>query len=90
MIGLGLIIGAAEFSQKGVDLFGNKDSTEEEEEEVGRSISNSPHFEQYMPFSRFKDFHRFLPALFIDESKKEMDPWYRRSRVIYMFSMDSC
>jgi hypothetical protein len=83
---LGLIIGAAEFSQKGVDLFGTKHGTEEEEEEVWRSISASPHFEQYMPFSRFKDFRRFLPAIFVDNDKKETDPWYQFSKAIDDFN----
>jgi hypothetical protein len=45
LVGLALIIGAAEFSQKGVDLFGSKNE-EEEDEDVWHSISTSPHFEQ--------------------------------------------
>ena len=49
LIGLALIIGAAEFSQKGVDLFGNKELTDEDDDDLWHSISASPHFEQYMP-----------------------------------------
>ena len=45
LVGLALIIGAAEFSQKGVDLFGSK-NVELDDEDVWHSISTSPHFEQ--------------------------------------------
>jgi hypothetical protein len=54
-VGLALIIGATEFSQKGVNLFGSKNA-ELDDEDVWHSIRTSPHFEQYMAFSRFKDF----------------------------------
>ncbi len=58
LVGLALIIGAVEFSQKGVDLFDSKNG-EEEDKNVWHSISTSPHFEQYMAFSRFNDFQHF-------------------------------
>jgi hypothetical protein len=86
LVGLALMIGAAEFSQKGVDLFGSKDM-EEEDGDVWHSISASPHFEQYMAFSRFKDFRRFLPAIFSDEIKKQTDPWYQFSGAIDEFNL---
>ncbi len=63
-----------------------KGSMEEEEEEVWHSISASLHFVQYMPFSRCKDFCRFLPAIIVDESKTEMDPWYQFSKAIDDFN----
>jgi hypothetical protein len=71
-IGLGIIIGGAEFSQKGVDLFSVKNMDDDDDEELNQwpSISPSPQFEQYMVFGRFKDFRRFLPRIFADESKK--------------------
>jgi hypothetical protein len=86
LVGLGLLVGAAEFSQKGVDLFGSK-STEEDEEEVWHSISTSPHIEQYMAFSRFKDFWRIFPKIYSDESKKDTDPWYQFSGAIEEFNL---
>jgi hypothetical protein len=86
LVGLALIIGAAEFSQKGVDLFGSK-NVELDDEDVWHSISTSPHFEQYMAFSRFKDFRRFLPAIYSDESKKDTDPWYQFSGAIDEFNL---
>jgi hypothetical protein len=85
LVGLRLIIGASKFSQKGVDSFGTKEIKEEDEEEAWCSISASPHFEQYSPFCRFKDFHICLPAIFVDESKKEMNPLYQFSKAIYNF-----
>jgi hypothetical protein len=39
-----------------VDLFGSKELTDEDNDDLWHSISASPHFEQYMPFSRFKEF----------------------------------
>jgi hypothetical protein len=86
LVGLALIIGAAEFSQKGVDLFGSKNE-EEEDEDVWHFISASPHFEEYMAFSRFKDFRRFFPAIYCDESKKDTDPWYHFSGAIDEFNL---
>ncbi len=62
LIGMGLMIVAAEFSQKGVELFGGKKGEDEEDDiEQWPSISPAPHFEQYMAFSRFKDFRNFCP-----------------------------
>ena len=55
LTGLGLIIGSAEFSQKGVDLFGTK-KDDDNEFHLWPSISPSPQFEQFMAFSHFKDF----------------------------------
>jgi hypothetical protein len=87
LIGMGLIIGASEFSQKGVELFcGKKPDEDDDELEQWPSISAAPHFEQYMAFSRFKDFWRFLPSIFADESVKEKDPWWEFSGAIDEFN----
>jgi hypothetical protein len=53
LVGLGLIIGASEFSLKGVDLFGVKDQIDLDDDVLWHSISASPHFEH-----RFKDFQQ--------------------------------
>ncbi len=34
------------------------------------SLCHEPHFEQYMPFSRWKDFRCFPPKVFAEEGKK--------------------
>lgn len=88
LIGLALMIGSSEFSQKGVELFSSKDQVcnDDDEEDFWRSISPSPQFEQYMPFSRFKDFRRFLPEIHADSTKKEDDPWYQFSEAVEEFN----
>jgi hypothetical protein len=89
LIGLGLIIGASEFSQKGVDLFGVKKGEEEDDDdlEVWPSISPNPQFEQYMAFSCFKDFRRFLPSIYANESQKETDDWWEFAGAVDEFNI---
>jgi len=89
LIGLEIIIGAAEFSQKGVDLFSVKNIGYDDDNDLNQwpSISPSPQFEQYMAFSRFKDFRRFLPRIFADESKKENDPWWEFLGAVEEFNL---
>ncbi len=69
MIGLAILIGAAEFAQRGCDLFSVKDSRHEEE--VWAFLCAEPHFEKIMSFNRWKEFCRFFPAIFVDETRKE-------------------
>jgi hypothetical protein len=53
---LGILIGAAEFAQRGCDLFATKDQAAEEEQfEVWASG-----FEKYMSFCSWKEFHHFF------------------------------
>jgi hypothetical protein len=88
LTGLGLIIGSAGFSQKGVDLFGAKkdDNNDDDGFHQRPSISPSLQFEQFMAYSRFNDFRRFLPSIFADESKKESDPWWEFSGAVEQFN----
>jgi hypothetical protein len=81
-----LVINASESSQKGVDLFGTRDQVDLNDDELWHSISPSPHFEQFMLFSRFKDFQRFLPAIFVDEIRAQDDPWYQFSMAVDDFN----
>jgi hypothetical protein len=74
---MGLIIGATEFSQK-------RGEDNEDDHEQWSSISPAPHFKQFMAFSRFKDFRRFLPSIYRDDSRKESDPWWDFSGVILL------
>jgi hypothetical protein len=91
LTGLAMLIGAAEFSQKGIELFTNKDQSVDDDpnNDQWRSISQSPKFEQYMAFSRFKDFRHFLPAMHADESRKDTDPYGISFRVQLMNSTSS-
>jgi len=86
LTGLGLLLGAAEFSQKGVDLFNVKDDVQDDDD-IWQSIRPSPHFEQYMSYSRFKDFRRFLPDIYADDaSEEEINPWYQFSPAVEEFN----
>jgi hypothetical protein len=74
LTGLGILIGAAEFAQRGCDLFSTKDSADEDE--LWPTLCGEPHFEKYMSFYRWKEFKRFLPFIYKDESRKDTDPWW--------------
>jgi hypothetical protein len=50
------------------------------------SLWQDPYFEQFMPFSRWKDLRRFFPEIFGDEAKKETVPWYQISSAIDEFN----
>jgi hypothetical protein len=39
-----------------------------------------------MSFSRFKEFWSLLPCIWIDEARKENDPWYKFSAAIDEFN----
>jgi hypothetical protein len=74
LTGLGILNGAAEFAQRGCDLFSVKDSGEEDEK--WPTLCGEPDFKKYMSFYRWKEFKRFFPAIYKDESRKESNPWY--------------
>lgn len=88
LTGLAIIIGAAEFARRGCDLFSVKDQLvdddDDDDNDAWPSLCQDPHFEQYMPFSRY--LRRFFPEIFVDEGKKETDPWYRFSSAIDEFN----
>jgi hypothetical protein len=50
------------------------------------SLCHNPQFEQYMPFSMWKDLWRFFPEIFVHAAKKETDPWYQFSSAIDEFN----
>jgi hypothetical protein len=39
-----------------------------------------------MPFGRWKEFRRFFPDIFADETRKETDVWYKFSAAIDEFN----
>lgn len=92
LIGLGLIIGAAEFDHQGKkcwitgDHYCNEDGDEEKEFEY-HSLVPHPNFDRYMTYSRFKDFRRFLPTIWHDDQLKEAgDPWWQFAQAIDSFN----
>ena len=86
LMGLGILIGAAEFAQRGCDLFSVKDQGGEMEQELWPSICPEPHFEAYMSFYRWKEFRHFFPSVFADKTKERDDPWYQFSGAIDEFN----
>jgi len=89
LTGLGILIGAAEFAKKGSDLFSVKDQFVEEgddDDDKWASLCPEPHFEKFMSFGRWKDFRRFFPEIFADETRKETDVWYQFSAAIDEFN----
>jgi len=73
LTGLVILIGAAEFAQKGCDLFSQNNSNDEEEE-MWTSLCAEPHFEMFMSFYRWKEFCHFSPSMFADDARKEVIP----------------
>jgi hypothetical protein len=69
LIGFAILIGAAEFAQRGCDLFAVK--VNGQEEEIWASLCAEPHFEKFMSFYRWKNFDAFSwPFLWIIPGKK--------------------
>ncbi len=59
LVGLAVLIGAAEFAQRGCDLFSIKDKLTEEsddENEAWKALCAEPHFEKFISFGRWKEF----------------------------------
>jgi hypothetical protein len=93
LVGLAVLIGAAEFAQRGCDLFSVKDQlTEdgEEENEAWKFLCAEPHFERFMSFGRWKEFRRFFPEVFADNDKKDVNPWFQFSSAIDEFNEIRC
>jgi hypothetical protein len=68
LIGLGLLIAADEFSQNGKELFQKTDQKylDVDEKENWMSMVSHPGFNQYMSYSHFKEFRRFLPEIWMN------------------------
>jgi hypothetical protein len=81
LIGLAILIGAAEFAQRGCDLFSVKDQGTDNEDKW-TSMCTDPHFEKYMCFYRWNEFQRFFPSIFADVAKKDDDPWRQFSPAV--------
>lgn len=89
LIGLGLLIGAAEFAQQGKDLFISQDQKKSCDGDVENWSSLIPHpsFDCHMSYSRFKDFRHFLPEIWFDfQLKDEGDPWWMFAGAVKEFN----
>jgi hypothetical protein len=56
------------------------------EDELWALLCAKPHFEKHMSFYRWKEFWSFFPAIFVDNERKESDPWYEFSGIIDEFN----
>jgi hypothetical protein len=73
LIGLAIIIGAAEFAQNGKELFQKSGNASLEDEDVTwNTLTNHPHFKRHMSLPRFKEFRKFLPAMYVNESERNV------------------
>ena len=88
LVGLGLLIAAAEFSQNGKELFRKTDQKylDGDYKENWMSMVSHPGFDQFMSYSRFKEFRRFLPEIWVNEAVKDVDPWNKFSAAIDEFN----
>jgi len=85
LMGLAILVGAAEFAKRGSDLFSVNDQAEGNEEKWV-SLCPDPQFEKLMPFYRWKEFRRFFPCIFEDASRKDSDPWWQFSSAVDDFN----
>jgi len=82
--GLGTLIGVAKFAKRGVDLFSVKDQLVgdgNEDNEVWQSLCAEPR-----GFGRWKEFQRFFPETFVENDKKDTDPWFQFSSAVNEFN----
>ena len=73
MVAHALLIAATCYSTSGNKLWNS--GSNDDKEDHWDSILECPGFEKYMKLYRFKQFRKFLPLVFENESIKEEDPW---------------
>jgi len=85
---LGLLIGAAEFGQKGKELWVTCDKKAEAEEvKDWNSMVPHPNFDPYMHPHWFKEFCHFLPEVWLGYNLKESnDPWWQFQAAVGQFN----
>ncbi len=87
LIGLGLLIGACEFDQQGINCF--KEGAHDDGESVNEeycSLAPHPNFDRWMSFNRFKEFRRFFPTIWYQKDEEASDPWWKFSSAIETFN----
>ena len=84
---IGLLIGSCQFETQGKKCWRAADHGKPEEEEDYLSLVQHPNFDRFLPYSRFKDFRRFLPSIWYDEEKREAnDPWWKFAAAVESFN----
>ena len=81
LIGLALMIGATGHGAKGSEL--QKASEYEEElKDDWPSLILQPDFGRFMLQNHFKEFCKFIPAIWVDQSISEQDQWWQFSGAV--------
>ena len=87
LVELGLLIGALDYVVKGKELWVINGDRKEDGEEACLSLVTHPQFDHFMKCYRFKDFHQFLPDIFVDEQLKDIsDPWWKFVGAVAVFN----
>ena len=86
LVCLGVMIGAAEFEHQGKKCWQSTDHHDDHEVEY-HSLVQHPNFDRFIPYSRFKEFRRFLPSIFENEQKRQAeDPWWKFCSAVDTFN----
>jgi hypothetical protein len=89
LVTLSLLIGSVEYGTRGKELWvtsSHKDGAIDAEVEKWDSFIYHPNFDQHMRAYRFRDFHKYFPLAYVDESKKDSDAWYSFSAAVHEFN----
>ena len=85
LTGMAIIIGAADCSKKGCNLWTSK--SEEEWEIHWVSIAAKNDFGVHMRYYRFQQFQTYYPKIWEDDGlRKAMDPWWKFEGAIRQFN----
>jgi len=89
LVALGLLIGSVEYGTRGKELWvtsSHKDGGIEGEVEKWESFVCHPNFDQHMRAYRFRDFRKYFPLSYVDETKKGSDDWFSFSPAVEEFN----
>ena len=84
--GLGILIGAACFHQKGHHLFNASSGAIAVGGTDYSTLEELPNFRRYMYLYRWKQFIKFFPMIWKAEEEKTVDPWWRIRRLVDEFN----
>ena len=87
LIGLALMIGAADCSEKGENLWTERSTKKWKRH--WRSVASQTNFGKFMRFYRFKQFKRFVTLIWQVEERQQRkndDPWWQFRDAINMFN----
>ena len=83
IVGHAILIAATCYSVIGCKLW---NSNVDDEDDDWETILECPGFEKYMKLYRFKQFRKYLPFIFANDSLKKVDPWWRFKTAVDSFN----